>query len=497
MTQPPQSIAIGELMNQSGVKFGTSGARGLARDMTGAVCYAYTSGFLQHMRDSGQSAPGSALGIAGDYRPSSRRIMAACARAAADLGYRPVNCGFVPSPAVAAWGLARGAPTLMVTGSHIPDDRNGIKFNQPGGEILKQDEQAIRAQRVTLPGGLFARNGAFAQGDGGCLPEEDPAAARDYVRRYLDFFPANCLAGVRIGLYEHSSVARHLLYEILAGLGARVQCLGRSQVFVPVDTEAIRPQDVVLARDWASGGDFDGLVSTDGDGDRPLVSDERGQWLRGDIAGILCARYLGVRAVVTPVSSNTAVERSGWFARVLRTRIGSPYVIAGMQRLQAEGIGPVVGYEANGGFLQADDIATDGRVLPALPTRDAAIVALGVLLLARGRGCRVSQLSADLPQRYTASDRLKEFPGELSQARIAALARADRAAVAAAFGGRFGAAQSVDTTDGLRVTFASGEIAHLRPSGNAPELRAYTEADTPERAQQMNRECMEILAGWR
>ena len=56
---------------------------------------------------------------------------------------------------------------------------------------------------------------------------------------------------------------------------------------------------------------------------------------------------------------------------------------------------------------------------------------------------------------------------------------------------------TIDTTDGLRITFERGEIAHLRPSGNAPELRAYTEADSPERAAEMNRICMQILAGWR
>jgi phosphomannomutase len=45
------------------------------------------------------------------------------------MGYRPVNCGKIPSPAVALFGLENKIPAIMVTGSHIPDDRNGIKFN--------------------------------------------------------------------------------------------------------------------------------------------------------------------------------------------------------------------------------------------------------------------------------------------------------------------------------------------------------------------------------
>jgi phosphomannomutase len=492
---------IGDLMSESGVKFGTSGARGLAADMTDLVCYAYTAGFVQHLLATGAAAPGAELGLAGDLRPSTRRIMGACARAALDLGLHPRYFGRIPTPAIAAWGIGRGMPTLMVTGSHIPSDRNGIKFNRPDGEILKTDEEGIRAQDVAIPSGLFDAYGTFAAGHAGALGAEEPDAYDGYVARYLRFFPRGCLSGLRVGIYEHSSVARRAFASVLGGLGARVIRLGYSDRFVAVDTEAIRPEDVTLAHDWAASGHYDALVSADGDGDRPLVSDENGVWLRGDIAGILCAQGLGVRAVVTPVSSNTAVERCGAFQRVERTRIGSPYVIEGMQRLCAQGLAPVAGYEANGGFLLASPIERDGRTLPALPTRDALVVALGILLASAEQGRPISDLAADLPARFTHSDRIEQFPTRIAQARLALLqsgdAARDRAAVDALFGALFGPAAGLDHTDGLRIRFASGEIAHLRPSGNAPELRAYTEADSPERAAQMNAACMEILAGWR
>lgn len=494
-------MRIDELMARTGVKFGTSGARGLAADMTDRVCYAYTQGFLQYLARDGALLPGTEVGIAGDLRPSSERIMNACARAVADFGLRPRYFGRIPTPALAAYCFARGLPSLMVTGSHIPDDRNGIKFNLPGGEILKPDEEGIRAQDVALPEDRFDAAGAFRPGTEGALPAAETTAYDAYRRRYLDFFPAGCLEGLRVGCYEHSSVAREALAAVLSDLGARVERLGYSPTFVPVDTEAIRPEDQALARTWSGEGGYDALVSADGDGDRPLVADERGEWLRGDIAGILCARDLGVRALATPVSSNTAVERSGWFEAVRRTRIGSPYVIEGMQALLAQGLAPVAGYEANGGFLLASDLAQNGRVLPALPTRDALIVALAILRLARRQARPVSRLAADLPQRFTASDRIQDFPSELSQTRLAALltgdSQRDKAALEAVFGAAFGRVEGLDTTDGLRITFTSGEIAHLRPSGNAPELRAYTEADSPGRAGEMNRICLEILAGWR
>lgn len=494
-------ILIDDLMSRSGVAFGTSGARGLAAAMTDAVCHAYTLGFLEYLRAEELIEPGAEVGIAGDLRPSTPRIMTACARAILDLGFSPRHLGRIPSPALAAWGLRHGCPTLMVTGSHIPDDRNGIKFNRPDGEILKADEAGIRAQRVAQSERLFNADGTFRDAQSEALPDCDETAARDYVARYLDFFPPACLQGLRIGVYAHSSVARESFVEVLGALGAEVEVLGQSEIFIPVDTEAIRPEDVQLARDWCAGGRFDALVSADGDGDRPLVADESGQWLRGDIAGILCARELGIAALATPVTSNSAVERCGAFAEVRRTRIGSPYVIEAMRALLDEGLAPVAGYEANGGFLLASDLERDGRRLAALPTRDALLVVLTILLAVAQGGRPVSALASDLPRRYTASDRLGDFPSERARAHLAAFDRgdpeADRAALEAVFGESFGPVAAIDRTDGLRITFASGEIAHLRPSGNAPELRAYTEADSPERALAMNRRCLDILAIWR
>lgn len=492
-------LTIDALMQHSGVQFGTSGARGLADAMTDRVCYAYTAGFLGYLAFRNEFKPGTEVAIAGDYRASTPRIMAAAAGAIASCGGVPVNLGYLPTPALALFALKRGIPGVMVTGSHIPDDRNGIKFYQPGGEILKPDEAGIRQRQVLVPGSEFDAAGMYRAPF--ALPAETGAAYREYCDRYLDFFPAACFHGLRIGLYEHSSVARDLLGEILASLGAEVVRLGYSDRFVPVDTEAIRSEDVALARQWSRQFALDALVSTDGDADRPLIGDESGEWLRGDVAGVLCARYLGVRHLVTPVSSNTLVEQCGWFTQVDRTRIGSPYVIEGMQAALSAGRRSVAGYEANGGFLLADEVNSGSARLSPLPTRDAVVVILAVLMLARQQACPLSGLLALLPRRYTFSDRLKAFPSELSQARIASMrsgdAAKDVAAVNAVFADAFGNAVKLDVTDGLRITFASHEVVHLRPSGNAPELRCYSEADSPARAAEINRRCLAIMESWR
>lgn len=475
-------------MARSGVAFGTSGARGLATAMTDSVCYAYTKGFLQYLESIGEIKRASErVAVGGDFRPSTGRVMEAVCRAAEDMGYRPVNCGRVPSPAVALYGLENKIPSIMVTGSHIPDDRNGIKFNKCEGEVLKTDEKGMSSRVVELADSLFGADGNFARP--GAPHPVLPEAGENYVMRYLNFFAHDALKGVRVGVYEHSAVGRDVLVKILSHLGAEVTALGRSDKFIPVDTEAIRPEDVQLAADWAKPGKFDAIVSADGDSDRPLVSDERGTWLRGDIAGILCAKFLKGDSVSTPVSCNTAVEKCGWFSEVRRTRIGSPYVVASMMEATAAGAKRVVGYEANGGFLLDSDIVESGKKLRALPTRDAVIVVLGILLLARQRGKKISELVTDLPARFTASDRLKNFAVEKSRAILtnfdSGSEATDKAAIQKVFGGICGQAVILNRTDGLRITFANDEIIHLRPSGNAPEFRCYAEAKTDERAREI------------
>lgn len=493
MSEKFEKVSITDLMSRSGVGFGTSGARGRVECMTDRVCYSYVVGFLQFLERNDVVRPGDPVVVAGDYRQSTPRIMAAALRAVADLGYVGENAGTIPTPALAAYAMAKGAASLMVTGSHIPDGRNGIKFYKPDGEVLKADEAGIREQLVSVPSALFDDDGAFVEPSP--LPAEDRTACRQYVSRYLDFFPAACLSGSRILVYEHSTVAAAPLVEIFAGLGADVIRRGYSEAFVPVDTEAIREEDVELAAQWAAEGRVDAIVSADGDGDRPLVSDENGAWLRGDVLGVLAAYYLDADVVVTPVSSNTVAERCGWFGSVVRTRIGSPYVIAAMQEAALGGAGRVVGYEANGGFLLQTPLDKDGRRLEALPTRDAALVAIAVLLLARARGVPLSQLPGLLPDRFTASERIREFPTAISQQRIAELA-ADVAAIERLFPDQ-GAVQDVNLTDGLRVTFANDEVIHLRPSGNAPELRCYAEADSAARAGQLTAETLARLEAWR
>ena len=493
-----KKMGIAALMAQSGVHFGTSGVRGRVVDMTDEVCWVYAAGFIQYLQENQQITKGATIAIAGDLRSSTNRIMKVLALAIVDKGNVPVNLGHIPSPAIALYGLEQGIATMMVTGSHIPEDRNGIKFNTASGEILKEDEAGIRNQIVTYSEDKFTPAGVLPViAD---LPAVNGAANLRYIQRYIDFFPSKSLVGLSIGLYEHSSVSRQCLYEILTGLGAKVMRLGRSDAFISVDTEAIRPEDVTLAAQWSNGHGFDCIISTDGDGDRPLISDEKGAWFRGDVAGILCAQYLAADAVITPVNCNSALELSKWFNYTQRTQIGSPFVIAGMLENEAE-YESVIGYEANGGVLVGSEIVKSERRLAPLPTRDAAIVPLAILMLAKERRLTLSGLLKTLPERYTISNRLKDFPTERSTQILSpfltlpmedSLERAEQL-----FGELAGVPVALNITDGVRLTFESGDIIHFRPSGNAPELRCYTESTTESKAVALNGACIQLMESWR
>jgi phosphomannomutase len=102
---------------------------------------------------------------------------------------------------------------------------------------------------------------------------------------------------------------------------------------------------------------------------------------------------------------------------------------------------------------------------------------VAVLVAARGRQADLREL----PPRVTFSDRIQNFATERSEAIFAALLAGDAEAQLARLDGHFGAIAgritAVDLTDGIRMTCASGAVLHLRRSGNAPELRCYSEAD--------------------
>jgi len=65
------------------------------------------------------------------------------------------------------------------------------------------------------------------------------------------------------------------------------------------------------------------------------------------------------------------------------------------------------------------------------------------------------------------------------------------------FAGKIERAVAFDCTDGVRITLANDEVVHFRGSGNAPELRCYTEADSYSRAEALNQLCIKQMQEWK
>lgn len=465
------------------IKFGTSGLRGRANELLAGPAARFTAAFAQYLIACQKIKPGDEIAVGRDLRASSPDIALACIDALLEAGMRPIDCGITATPALALFAGNRGLAAIMVSGSHIPADRNGLKFYRPDGEIEKADELAISSiAAAPSPAARATRHEIVSCGN----------AMELYDRRYRGLEGVISLEGLKIGVYQHSSVLRDFLPELLTHLGAQAISLDRSDVFVPVDTEALDPAYVDRLAGWIRKQRLDAVVSTDADGDRPLVLDETGSQIRGDVLGLITSRLLDAKGVATPVTSNSGTEHV-LSVTVARTKVGSPYVIEGMRQLIASGTPTVVGYEANGGFLMASQASLGGTILDALSTRDSTLPILAVLYQARSHNMAVSKLVSSLALPVSLSGRLQNYPVETSSDLMAWLKQDPENP------DRFLGAdiQKTDETDGLQCKLASGEIVHLRPSGNAPEMRCYVEAGSQDRASRLLEETLQRLADWR
>ncbi len=507
------------------LEFGTSGRRGKVVDLTQLEVYINALGELEYLQSLDVSEGGIVRGeeffFARDLRPSSDsfvpefegrgELAQAIVAAIRDSGMLATNLGAIPTPALACYALARGKGSMMVTGSHIPFDRNGYKTNSSKGELLKHQEAPIHEKvakvRERLYGAardrsLFDERGFFKTGHQD-LPAENEEGGDAWVERFASFFKDSSLGGMRLLVYQHSAVGRDLLVRVLERLNAEVIVTGRSAIFVPIDTENIREPQLAVIQALADEaiskhGPFHAIVSTDGDSDRPLIlgmdpATGKAHFFGGDLVGMVVAEYLKADAVVVPISCNDAVDR-GNLASVVeaKTRIGSPFVIAGMEAARRAGKGRVCGWEPNGGFLTGSNIERSGAVLNALLTRDAILPILGVLFAAAESGLSLVDLFARLPKRFSRAALLTPIPRSLGSKMVAFLSPGPQHSAFEELQKRlasfftldlgFGTILHVDYTDGVRVLFDNGDVAHMRPSGNADELRIYAVADTQVRA---------------
>ena len=476
-------IKISDLKISSGVGFGTSGIRDLNENLTDKIVYIYTLAFLKLVVEK-------TIAIAGDRRFSTDRIMMAVTKAVQDSGLNIINCGKIPTPAVAYFGIQNDLPSIMVTGSHIPDDRNGVKFNLASREVLKSDEESIAQMEVEFDDSLFDANGFFINKYQ--LPDEDIRGRELYIKRYTDFFSKDLLLNKKVGLYGHSAVGREIVEELLIKFGAEVIRFEFSDdKFISVDTDAVNEELITKMHKWDNDYSLDYIVSTDGDGDRPLLTDEDGDFIRAELMPILAGKYLDIESMASTLTACTSVEKSGYFKKIVRTKVGSPYIVEAMMNLEKDGYERVAGYELNGGFLVQTDIVKNGNTISKLPTRDALLPIFSIIAMSIESGRSVKQLVSELPKRYTYSSSIKGIPTDIS---LDILIRWEE--YRSSIENTFGKIVDINLMDGLRITFFNDDIVHFRPSKNAPEFRNYTESETYDRARVLSERANELIKKW-
>ena len=190
--------------------FGTSGRRGKVVDLTQLEIYLNALAELEYLQSlpltEGGIRRGEDFYFAYDLRPSSSefvtleegrgQIAQAIVQAITDAGMQAVNLGRIPTPALASFALSRNKGSIMVTGSHIPFERNGYKTYSSRGELLKEQEAPINEQvrqvrrrlyEQPWDQSLFDQRGMLRCGHQE-LPAEQGAARAAYIERFTNFF---------------------------------------------------------------------------------------------------------------------------------------------------------------------------------------------------------------------------------------------------------------------------------------------------------------------
>ncbi|HVS53649.1 MAG TPA: phosphoglucosamine mutase [Opitutaceae bacterium] len=369
--------------------FGTDGVRGLYGGPVMNEPFAARLGlaaarWLRKIGD-GKAEIGKVL-IGRDTRFSGSTLETAIARGLNAGGAEAISLGVVPTPAVSrAVVRERAALGVVITASHNPAEDNGIKFFGPAGVKLTDDDEA--EIEALLPATTLKAE----------TPLEKLDAIADYTAATQALLPAGSLRGWKIVVDTANGATCETTPRVLRALGAEVPGIGDvpdgRNINAGVGSE--HPEQLVarVRKENARLG-----LAHDGDGDRCVLCDERGDVLDGDeLLTILAThalqhRSLAKNTLVVTVQSNLGVDAAIAAAggRVLRTAVGDRYVI---ERMRAEGA--MLGGESSGHIICAE----------ISPTGDGLVAALKVLEVMLATGQPLSELRRRLrkfPQRSVA-----------------------------------------------------------------------------------------------
>jgi phosphoglucosamine mutase len=367
--------------------FGTDGIRGTtnAEPMTAqtALCVGMAAG-AHFLRGDHRHR----VVIGKDTRLSGYMMESAMVAGFTSVGMDVVLLGPMPTPAVAMLTRSMRADLgVMISASHNPFADNGIKLFGPDGYKLSDaDERAIE-KRLEL-GPKLAKPELI-----GRARRIDDARGR-YIHFAKDTFPEHLrLDGLKVVIDCANGAAYHVAPEALWELGAEVIALGVKPDGVNINDACGSTQPQLMQETVVASGADIGLA-LDGDADRLIVSDEKGQLVDGDQLMALIGLGLHARgelkgdAVVATVMSNLGLERKLGDAgiKLLRTQVGDRYVLEEMRTT-----GCNVGGEQSGHIILADHGTTgDGLV--------AGLQVLAALVEANGPASALLRQFEPLPQ---------------------------------------------------------------------------------------------------
>lgn len=429
--------------------FGTSGIRGHAKDLTNQFVFDIGrafAGFLDKYKQKGMVAVGM------DTRESSPRIKKAFSLGIRKEGYEVVDMGIVPVPAMNFILMPSDmfVGSCMITGSHIKRHSNGMKFFAFNEEIMKKHEREIEEIYSKIKNRVKFGERKLRMG----INDDARKGYMQMLRDLSDPPYRKWKVVVDVG----NGCQTRIVPKVFKDLKLRVITINKSlkpKEFLSRDTENEGELRQLQEKVRKEGADFG--VAFDADGDRAVFVDENGDFIPGDYTGTLIAKYMNSKVVVTPISTSQVIDTIG--KRVVRTKVGSPYVIEKMKRHKAP-----FGFEPNGGGIFAENMMT----------RDGGATAIKILNLLSKSGKSMSELVATLPK-FALYRTKVECPRKLNSTIISAAKKEFQGI-------------KVEEVDGVKIWLDKSTWILFRPSMNAPEFRVFAEAQTKSTARMIGRD---------
>jgi phosphoglucosamine mutase len=320
--------------------FGTDGVRGIVgQDLTPVLverlgrAAAYWSG-------------GGRVFIGRDTRASGLELERVLADGIASAGGNAVVAGVLPTPAVALLTLDLGC---VITASHNPPEYNGVKFfDRDGQKLPDSSEEEIEALLDRAPVG------------GGTI-DEVGVATDSYLDHVVERFGSD-LSGMHVAVDCANGAYSGVAPKAFEQLGARTTTIGDepngNNINVGCGATDLRALQETVTRVHADVG-----VAFDGDGDRMLAVDARGNALDGDQIVAILALDKGVDMVAVTSMTNLGFHRlmKERGIRVVTTDVGDRYVLEVLRRE-----GGVLGGEQSGHIIYLDGHVTGDGLAAAL-----------------------------------------------------------------------------------------------------------------------------------